>query len=253
MPEKRAARTKRAATHILLATAMATTVAASGLPAWAASQNSETPAASQKGVTETVSVRGGWKSSEMARVAEDSGRLLLHRIDAAADMIEAGDYSGAYKELDGAQDTAGAIKEMMPFVVVVDQIKDAKNKLIAEGAEYLRDTLLPVYGQLDEMAIYAPDVAQKAKQQVADAEQKANAGKTKEAATRLDSAIETITATTIYLPVDYVYSQVAAARTALSGPAPDSKAATHAIANAEASLVAVVTTAEGEVQGRAVR
>lgn len=98
------------------------------------------------------------------------------------------------------------------------------------------------------MASYVPDVAQMAKQQVTDAEQKATAGKTTEAAKGLDGAIETITMASLYLPVDYVYSQVAAARTALAGPTPDSKTTMRALANAEESLVAVVTTAEQEAQ-----
>lgn len=128
MPEKTAARTKLTTVQILLATAMAGTIAVTiGLPAWAGNQN-VTPKGNLSGATETIAAGGGWKSPEMERVADDSGRLLLHRIDAADDMIAVGDYSGAYRELDAAQDTAGATKAMMPFVVVVDQIKDASRR-----------------------------------------------------------------------------------------------------------------------------
>lgn len=247
MRQPNTSRTKRVASGVLMAGAVATALTTAGLPAWAASQKAPADTA-QKKLTETVTMSGGWASPEMARLAESSGRLLLHRIDAAADMIKTGDYKYAHRELDGALDTAGAIKTMMPFLVVVDQIKGAKNKLVAEGTEFLRDDLLPIYGQLDEMALFAPEVAQKARQQVTNAEEKADAGKKSEAAKTLDSAIETITSTTVYMPVDYVYGQVAAARRALYSPEPDSLSAQRALDNARKSLIAVVTTVEEEPQ-----
>ena len=247
MRERFSSRSTRTAASALMAGAVATALATSGLPAWAASQKAA-PAANQNKMTETITVSGGWASPEMEKLAESSGRFLLHRLDAADDLIKAGDYKVAHKELDGAMDTAGAIKAMMPFLTVADQIKNAKNKLVVEGTDFLRDDLLPVYGQLDEMSLFAPDVAFKAKQHVEAAEEKAEAGKKAEAVKNLSDAIETITATTLYLPIDYVYDQVAAARTALFNDAPDAKTAQRAVENARSSLVAVVTTVEGHPQ-----
>lgn len=248
MRKQNASPTTKLASGALLAAALATAIATPGLPAWAAGQKTS-PTADQKKMSQTESIAvSGWASPQMEQLARDSGHLLLTRVNAAADMIKAGDYFVANKELDAAMDTAGAIRTMMPYLVVVDQIKNAKNKLVAEGTEYLRDDLLPVYSQLDEMSLFAPDVATKAKHQVANAEDKANVGKKTEAAKNLDDAIETISATTVYLPVDYVYGQIAAARAALSSKKPDTETAMRAVQNARDSLVAVVTTVEGQPQ-----
>lgn len=239
--------TSRAA-HLFMAGTVTAALAAYGLPAWAASDNT-TPVPKPKPVTESVSVTGGWENSNMARLAESSGRLLLHRIDTAENMLDSGDYQGAHNELDAAEDTAGAIRTMMPFIVVVDRIKGAKDKLLAQDAEYFHDDLLPIYSQLEEMSVYAPEVAQKAKAQVKQAEKDAAAGKVKEASKGLDKAVATITATTVYLPVDYVYDQVATARVALTGPMPDAVTARRAIENARKSLVAVATNVDQQKLG----
>lgn len=221
-----------------LATAALTlVVATAGVPALAATQND---------ATETMTVSDSWTNTNMAQLAASSGRLLLERIETAKNMIDSGHVQAARDELSAAEDTAGAIETMMPFIVVVDQIRDAKNKLLAEDTDQFQDDLIPIYARLDEMSIYAPQVAKNAKGQLRHAERQAASGNTEEAGKAMDSVSDYLTDSTVYMPVDYVNSQVAVARIALSGDAPDAAVAKRAIQNAEQSLVTVVTTYKGD-------
>lgn len=221
-----------------LATAALTlVVATAGLPVLAKTQDD---------LTETVTVSDNWADTNMAELAASSGRLLLERIETAKNMIDSGHVQAARDELAAAEDTAGAIETMMPFIVVVDQIRDAKNTLLAENTDQFQDDLIPIYARLDEMSIYAPEVAKHAKGQIRHAERQAASGNTQEAGKAMDSASDYLTASTVYMPVDYVNSQVAVARIALSGDAPDAAVAKRAIQNAQQSLVTVVTTFKGD-------
>lgn len=212
---------------------IAIAVATVGLPARATS-------------TETVNISPDWVNQDMAQLAASSGRLLLKRVEAAENMIESDQLGAARNELQAAETTAGAIKAMMPFVVVVDQIRDAKNRLLVEDADRFREDLLPIYARLDEMSLYAPKVAKEAKGHLKQAEDQVAKGKTQEAGKAMEAARERLTESTVYLPVDYVYGQVAAARIALSGTEPDAATAKRAVENAERSLVTVVTTVEDD-------
>jgi hypothetical protein len=51
---------------------------------------------------------------------------------------------------------------MVPYTVVVDNIRNAKNKLLASSTGVVVDGLLPIYANLDEMSEYAPKLAQQA-------------------------------------------------------------------------------------------
>lgn len=197
-------------------------------------------------LTETMTVSDSWTDANMEQLAASSGRLLLERIQTAKNMIDSGHVQAARDELAAAEDTAGAIETMMPFIVVVDQIKNAKDKLLAENTDEFQDDLIPIYARLDEMSIYAPEVAKQAKGRLKRAERQAAGGNTEEAGKSMDSVSDYLTASTVYMPVDYVNSQVAVARIALSGDAPDAAVARRAIENAQQSLVTVVTTFKGD-------
>jgi|GEM_PF-2301777 len=221
--------------HVFATSALVAALVAPGVPALAATQAA---------ATATVTVKGGWTDPQMAHLARQSGQLLVRRIRAAEGMIVSGQYRAARNELDAAEDTAGAIRSMMPFLTVADNIRNAKNKLVAEDVTHFRDDLLPIYSQLDEMSAYAPDVAQDAKNKLKQAETDAAGGNTAKAGKDMQDAEETITTSTLYMPIDYVYGRVAAARMALSRPTPNIATAQRALKNADDHLVADITTVE---------
>lgn len=224
----------------LVASAVLVGVAGAAMPAFAAASK----APMEKAPMESTAIVGGWTDATTLRLAASSGRLLMDRIHAAKQMIESELYAAAQKELDAAEDTAGAIKTMMPFITVVDDVKDARKNLKIESIDQFRDSLFPIYANLDRMSIYAPATAKDAKDKVKDAEAKAGAGKIDEADKSLQDAEELVTESTVYMPIDYVYDQVSIARAALSGAEPSPIPAMHAIDKALNSLVTVVTTLE---------
>lgn len=223
------------APRAIAAAALAAGLATAGLPALAAGQN-ETP--------DMATAVGGWTNPNMAKLASSSGRLLIERIKAAKDMIGTRQFTAARDELDAAQDTAGAIRTMMPFIVLVDDIRHLQNKTIVGDIKQFRDDLLPIYTNLDQMSLYAPTLAKETRQKIKEAEAMAHSGKTKKASNALDKACELITERAVYLPIGYVYDQVAIARAALSGPEPNPGPAKRAVDNALKSLSAVVATLE---------
>ncbi len=225
------------ASRAIAATALAAGLATASLPALAAGQTQD---------TEMVTAIGGWTNPNMARLASSSGRLLIERIEAAKNMIDMRQFSAARNELDAAQDTAGAIRTMMPFITVIDDIRDVQNKVTLGDVEHFRDDLLPIYTSLDRMSVYAPTLAKDTRKKVKEAEAKAQAGKAKEASSALDEACEFITESAVYLPIGYVYDQVSIAHAALTGPEPNPGPARRAVDNALHSLIAVVTTLESE-------
>lgn len=233
-----APRTSRA----IAASAIAIAATAVAVPALAANPMAPTAAAHPGAHAQKVTMSEGWIDQDMAQLTDSSGRLLRKRISAAETKINAGQYLAANNELDAAQDTAGAIKAMMPFVVAVDRIKTAKNELITGDVERFREDLLPIYAHLEQMAVFAPKVSSTAQSELKQAENDAVTGKTKQASETMDAVSKTITASTVYLPVEYVYGQIAAARVALSGAKPDVATAKKAVNNAEKKLAAVMTT-----------
>lgn len=189
--------------------------------------------------TETGVVYGyaGWNDPVMANVAIYSGRALLRHLQAADKALRDGRLGEARREITASADFATAIRQMMPFVVVVDQIDNAKNKLIGEDDEVVADDLLPIYASLDEMEAYVPELAKSAKAKVKQAEKHMSKGERKKAAEKLDEVGAEIAASTVYLPVLYISEQVAVARKALDKKAPDTKVAEQAVRNALDSLV----------------
>lgn len=220
--------------HLLVPVAAAVATAllltGTGLPAVASARAQD---------TETVSQYGVWSDPQMANIAINSGQALVKHLRSAEALLDADNVNQARSELLTTTDFADALKRMMPYVAVVDDISNAKDRLTSEDIDIFYDDLLPIYANLDEMAVYAPTVAQKAKTQMKQAEHEVRRHNHQAAAKILQNVADDISATTVYLPVGYVDGQVHAALNALEQATPDKATAKIAVRNALNSLTAV--------------
>lgn len=214
--------------RVIAVAAIALMTAGVGLPALAATS----PDAAKN-----LSLSEDWTNPHMATLADSSSQLLLQRIRSAQDMISAGKLAAARNDLDAAKDTAGAIRTMLPFVAIADQIKEAKTVLLDGRLEQFRQDLLPVYARLDEMSDFAPNLAADTKVNLKRAEFMADHGRIVGAAKAIDDISCSITASNVYIPAVYVYDRLAAAQSALSEARPNVGAAKHAVADAENVLL----------------
>jgi hypothetical protein len=124
-------------------------------------------------------------------------------------------------------------------------MRDAGNKLVEENVTALKADLLPIYASLDELQVYAPQVAKRTRGMVQKAEQNASAGDKRGAAQVLNKAADDIVQHTIYLPVNYVDEQVHGALYALDQKQPDQSAAKAAVKRALDSVTMVVDEVVG--------
>jgi len=235
--------------HTLAAAAVASALALSLGTSYAeeakSDQGSEPATEAQEQLTdrEIVAQYLGWEDPDMERIAVHGGRALLRHVQPAHTAIENGKLGEARATLTAAEDFAEGLQLMIPYSVVVDNIRNAKHELLASSAGVIVDDLLPIYSSLDEMADFAPELAAKAKAKIDEAAKHARQGEKEKAADKLEEVAAEISATTVYLPVLYVEDQVEAARNALDQDPPDTKTAKSAVDNAMVSLVhATVST-----------
>ena len=184
----------------------------------------------------------GWGDPAMAQRAVNSGRELVKHLRSAKALLEEQLTVEARSALDASRDSAKAIERMMPYLLVVEEMMDASDHVVQEDVEALSTDLLPIYARLDEMAVYAPEVAHKTRGMVKQAESHAAAGNKTRAAEVLKQAASDITEHTVYLPVKYVDQQVQTALSAINQSKPDLPAATAAVDRALDSLTTVVET-----------
>jgi hypothetical protein len=170
---------------------------------------------------ETLAQYAGWEDPDMARIAVHGGRALLRHVRAAHAALEEDKLGEARSALNAAEDFAQGLQLMIPYGVVVDNIRNTKNELLASSTGVIVDDLLPIYASLDEMADFAPELAAKAKAKLNEATKHVQKGEKKEAAEKLEEVAADISATTVYLPVLYVEQQVQAASIALDQDPPD--------------------------------
>jgi hypothetical protein len=211
-------------------TAAAVLLAASALPVAAANVD----------VQETAAVTGGWQDPAMPNVAASWGRAMLRHLRTARSSLASNNLPIARGELRNCAEFATAIKMIMPYVVVTDQVENAKHQLVERSTEVFYANLLPIYGSLDELEVYAPKVAAKARAGVKQAEQQTKSGNKQAAAKALQDVADEISKTTIYLPIQFVSDQIRAAQTALGKNKPDVTTAQKAVDNALSSLTSVV-------------
>jgi hypothetical protein len=186
---------------------------------------------------ETAAQYAGWEDPDLAHIAVHGGRSLLTHVQAAHADLEENKVGEARAALNAAEDFAEGLQLMVPYTVVVDNIRNAKNELLASSNDIIVDDLLPLYSSLDQMAEYAPELAGKAKAKMDEAARHMKKGEKEKAAEKLDEVAADISATTVYLPVLYVENQVEAARNALDQNPPDTKTAKSGVDNAMRSLV----------------
>lgn len=201
-------------------------------------------AANQRASTESIPISGGFLDEHLLPLVRSSKRLLEERISAARQRIETRDLVAASKEVSAARDSAGAIRSLMPFVVAAEQLEDAKNALRTGQLSRFRRDLMRIYARLDEMSTFAPDVAARAKRRLMDAESNADMWNIGEASMLLDETRNDVLGSAAYIPVVGVYTELAAAQSALSAEKPDFAAADNAVRNADELLSIVVTSAQ---------
>jgi hypothetical protein len=230
-------------THTLAATAVATVLALSLGTAYAddakKDEGSQPATQEQASLTdrETLTQYDGWEDPDMARIAVHGGRALLRHVQAAHTALEEDKLGEARSTLRAADDFAEGLQLMIPYAVVVDKIRNAKHELLASSTGVIVDDLLPIYSSLDEMADFAPELAEKAKTKLDEATKHVDKGEKEKAAEKLEEVAADISATTVYLPVMYVEHQVEAALNALDKDPADIKTAQSAVDNALESLV----------------
>ena len=179
----------------------------------------------------------GWNDPDMTRIAIHSGRVLLRHLEAAHAALENHKTGEARSALSAAEGFAEGLQLMAPYTVVVDKLRNAKEELLSSSTSIIFDDLLPIYTSLDEMADYAPELANQARMKVDQAAQHAKQGENQQAAKKLEEVAADISSTSIFLPVNYVEQQVEAARISLDRDPADTKTANAAIDNALSSLV----------------
>ncbi len=180
-----------------------------------------------------------WTDPAMGAVAVNAGRALIEHLRSAQALVDEGSVTQARGALIDSRDFADALERMMPYLVVVEDITDAKDKLLGEDVDVFYDELLPIYASLDQMKVYAPAVSEHARKGVKHAEAKARSGDTKGASATLQDVANELEGTTVYLPIEYVDGQIRAALNALKGQPADVSLAKKAVTNALHSLTAV--------------
>jgi hypothetical protein len=190
-----------------------------------------------------VSQYQDWSDPAMAGIAVNSGRALINHLLSANALLDIGSITQARSALVTSREFADSLERVMPYMLVVQDIKDVNNHIVQGSVDVQSTDFLPIYGSLDDLSIYAPGVAKKARGMVKQAEQHAVAGDKKQAAEVLQQAADVVTENTVYLPVDYVDQQVRVALLAIDQANPDISEARAAVHHALNSITDVVDTA----------
>jgi len=200
--------------------------------------------AADKAQTEAASeVRyQGWGDPAMAEIAVNSGQALINHLMTTKALLDDGDVVQARSALIASREFADAIERMMPYLTVVEEMLDASDRIVQEKVDTLSEDLLPIYAGIDEMTIYAPQVAGKTLGMLKQAENHAHSGDTRHAASVLRAAASEVSQHTVYLPVSYVERQIRVAQNALNQEKPDVSTAKAAVENSLTSLNLVVDT-----------
>lgn len=224
-------------THYVMKPAVAVLVAA--LTTGAVVMTAE--AASKSG-NETVSISEytGWGDPAMAKIAIDSGRALVAHLSTARALLDTGQITEARNALIVSREFADTIERTMPYLTVVEDMMDISRRVVEENVDTLSSDLLPIYASLDELQVYAPEVAHRARGKLKQVKKHAAAGNRKRAAEVLTETAIDITRSTVYLPVGYVDVQTHVALYALNMEKPDVVAARSAVDLALNSLTTVI-------------
>jgi len=199
-------------------------------------------AVSTTGESSIVDQYPGWGDPTMAGIAVNSGRALINHLMSARALLDESETEQARSALLASREFADAIERMMPYLTVVEEMLDASDRIVQENITALSDDLLPIYAGIDEMTVYAPEVARKTRGMLKEAEKHAQRGDRQFAAKAIREAADEISRRTVYLPVDYVDRQIRVAQNALKQEKPDVSAAKAAVEKSLDSLKVVVDT-----------
>lgn len=181
----------------------------------------------------------------MDAIAVHSGRALIRHLESARALLETGSTAQARSALMASREFADAIDRVMPYWTVVSEIRDAGKRVIEQDTTAFKADLVPVYASLDDLQVFAPQVADRTRAMVRKAEKNAAAGDKKGASQVLTETADDIVQHTVYLPVDYVDEQVHRALRALDGAKPDVAVAKAAVNRALDSVTVVVSDVVG--------
>ncbi len=180
----------------------------------------------------------GWNDPVIGHIAAFSGQALIRQLQMAKVTLKEKKLGEAKGALIAAKDFARGLQKMIPFIVVVDQAKNTKGKIVDSAEHVVIDDMLPVYQTLVQMEVDAPELAKKTHRKLKEAHKHAKLAKKKPATEKLEEVADDITTTTIYMPVVYVSEKVNQALKALNGKKPNAKTAKTAVSAALDSLVA---------------
>ena len=194
------------------------------------------------GVVEQVPVKHSW-SRHIERLVEHTGREVVHHLVVAAEALDKHESGKARGNLIAAQRLNYSVMQMLPALSVTEDVYNAKGKMAMGENDRFYEDLLPIYSEIDDLAVYVPKAAQKAKRHLKKSEGLARNGQTKQAMASLSKVMEVISETTVYLPVLFVEGQIKAALYGLNQPKRDIPLAKKAIANALDSLSSITEEA----------
>jgi len=192
--------------------------------------------AAQADNTKTISATTAANSTNLSDVSEKVGRAVVHQLVKAHEALALGNRDKARNDLRAAGKLNFSVLRVIPFAVLNDDVFNAKGKLAMGETELFYDQLLPIYSELDDLAMYAPEQELKAKLHLRKAESFAHKHNTKAASEKLDEVMNVISETGIYLPVVYVNGQIRAALHDLNQPESNGRTALKAVDNAIESL-----------------
>ncbi len=225
MPSSNSFRLPRAILPVLLAVAVVSPLT----PALATARN--TPAG------EVITKEMGWDAPKVRHLAASLGNLLVTRMEKARDYLNNGDITNARYAITVARNMSVGLKSLVPTVGIVDSFLSARKTVLTEEYGEFRDSLLPIYRELDLLQVFAPKISKSARAKLHQSDRAASAGNRKQAAQKLKEIASDISGSTIYLPVDYVSVQLGAAQYIINQPKPDMAAAKKAINKAINSMV----------------
>jgi len=220
-----------------VATALLASVAISGGPGLAAEKSAT--------ATETLTIdNSDWSSEKSERLALNLGQLLVLRMERAKQLLDQGDVSGAQAAILDGESTAQAIVDISPVIRVTDTITDAKDKVLVEEWTAFADALVPINGNVDQIDIFAPELADATRKKMNAAKDKAAAKDTKGTAMIMQEIADDLMSTTYYLPVRHAFEKLEAARLALASTPVDLASAKTSIDSALDTVVVKVDSIE---------
>ncbi len=177
----------------------------------------------------------------MAALVGEAGHAWRKHIREAEICLDTADLDGARRALQTAVYFAAAFERMKPSTVAAERIVKARGALLDGDATALHRELLSIYGGLDALGAYAPDIACTARGSVRQAFRCTRRGDSIAGARKLKEALQLLSANSSYAPLDDLHEKLRSAQRALSGLQPQPKCARAALTDALGGLTSLMT------------